>query len=46
MTTCTDKDKQTSSVYDIKGKKQTSRTSEKKESSSDVHFCIYECGKQ
>ena len=30
MTTCADKDKQNSSLYDIKGEENTSRTSKKK----------------
>ena len=40
-----DKDKQTSSAYDIRGKENTSRTSEKKEKAREGYVCIYECGK-
>ena len=43
-TTCADKCKQTSSAYDIKGKKKTSITSEKKENSWGGNVRIYECG--
>ena len=41
----TDKDKQTLSVYNIKGNKQTSITSENKEKARYDYVRIYECGK-
>ena len=45
MTTCTDKDKQTSSAYAIKSKENTLRTFEKKENSHDGYIYIYEYSK-
>ena len=45
MTMCVDKDRQTSSAYDIKGKENTSRTSENKGKARDGYVHMYECGK-
>ena len=42
----TDKDKQNSSTYDIRGKEKTLGTSEKKEKEWDGYVRIYERGKQ
>ena len=43
-TTFMDKEKQTSSAYDIKGIKNTSSKSKKKEKVQDGYVNIYECG--
>ena len=40
-----DIDKETLSMYDIKGKEKTSSTSEKKEKERDGYVYMYECGK-
>ena len=42
MTTYTDKYKQTSSAYGMKGKENTSNTSKKKENTQGGYVCIYE----
>ena len=41
-----DKNKWTSSAYDLKGKEKTLKIFERKENERDGNFYMYECGKQ